>query len=80
MDGKSHALGDRADGLKEMLALRGARLGMHHHVGRYDFADAFLNGIAERVNLFKTGGARHADDFEFDVFNQPKLVPNNSLS
>src|ERR1700688_341256 len=43
-----------------MLTLRGARLGVHHYIGRYNFADTFLDGIAQRMDLFETGGASDA--------------------
>src|ERR1700722_13520272 len=43
-----------------MLALRGAWLGVHHYIGRYNFADTFLDGIAQRMGLFETGGASDA--------------------
>src|SRR5580700_8977066 len=44
-----------------MLALRGARFRVDHHIRRHDFADALLDGVAERVDLFEAGGARDAD-------------------
>jgi hypothetical protein len=34
-----------------------ASVGIHHYIGRYDFADTFFDGIAQRMDLFETGGA-----------------------
>ena len=44
-----------------MLALRRARLRVHHDVGRNDFSNAFFDRVAELVYLLEAGGARHAD-------------------
>src|SRR5258708_26378034 len=60
MNPQSHALCHRANGLEQVLALRRARLRVHHHIGRNDFANALLDGITERVYLLKACCARHA--------------------
>src|ERR1700676_1582613 len=43
-----------------MFALRRARLGVYHHIGRHNFADTFFDGVAKLMDLFETGGASHA--------------------
>ncbi len=49
-----------ANSFKEVLTLRRARLGVNHHIGRNDFADALLNGVAQGMHLLEARGARHA--------------------
>ena len=61
VNGQAHALRDRANSFKEMLALRSARFGVHHHVRRDNLADALLDGVAQGMHLFEAGGSRHAD-------------------
>src|ERR1700722_12130143 len=43
-----------------MLALRGSRLGVHHYIGRHNFGDTFLDGIAQLMDLFETRGTGDA--------------------
>src|ERR1700732_5040951 len=43
-----------------MFAVRRARLGVYHHIGRHNFADTFFDGVAKLMDLFETGGASHA--------------------
>src|SRR5580692_747911 len=61
VNSQTHALRDGTNGFKQVLALWSAGFGVHHDVGRHDFADAFLYGIAEDMYLFEAGGTRHAD-------------------
>src|ERR1700730_4789649 len=44
-----------------MLALRRAGFGVDHDVRRDDFADALLDGIAERMHLFEAGSTSDAN-------------------
>ncbi len=60
VDREAHALSDGADGFEEMLAFGSARLGMDHHIGRHNFADAFLDRVGEFVDLLEARGARNA--------------------
>src|ERR1700736_4796733 len=52
-------LGNGANGFKDVLTLRSPRLGMHHHIRGNNFADAFLDGVAKHVHLFKACRTRH---------------------
>ena len=45
MNGQAAPLRFGANGLEEMLALRRTRLGVNHHVGRNDLADALFDGV-----------------------------------
>ncbi len=60
MNSQSHALGYRANGFKQVFALRRAWFRVHHHVGRHNLSNALLDGVAERVHLLEARGARHA--------------------
>lgn len=46
VNGQPHALRNRANGFKQMLALRGAGFGVNHDVRWNDLAYTFLNGVA----------------------------------
>ncbi len=56
-----HALRRGANRFEEMLALRRARLRVHHHVGGDNLANPFFDGVTQRVHLREAGGARYAD-------------------
>src|ERR1700733_14860828 len=43
-----------------MFALGSAWLRVHHNIGRYNFADTFFDGIAQRMDLFEACGSSHA--------------------
>src|SRR5260370_31481332 len=58
---QSFALRHRANGLEQMFALRRARFRVHHHIGRNDFSDALLDGIADRAYLLEASGTRDTD-------------------
>ena len=60
VDGQALALRQRADRFEEVLALRRARLHVHHHVRRHDLPDARLDGVGQRVHLLQVGAPRHA--------------------
>src|ERR1700736_5912461 len=43
-----------------MFALRGAWFRVHHYIGGHNFADTLFDGVAKRMDLFKTCGTSHA--------------------
>src|SRR5450755_3628802 len=61
VNGQTLALRHRSDRLKQVLPLWRPRFGMHHYVRGNDFSDTLLDGVSERVNLLKTGGACDTD-------------------
>ncbi len=60
MNGEAQALRGGANRFKKMFALGRARLRVHHHVRRDDFADAFFDGVAQSMHLLEARGPRHA--------------------
>src|SRR6202140_464132 len=60
VNGESQALRDRADRFEQMFALRRARLGVHHYIGGYNFANPFFDGVAQGMDLLETSGTSHA--------------------